>query len=178
MPNFKNNKGFKMKGFQMHGKASRKSPFYVEEPIALEEKRIESIPVDTPEATLGTPREYVEPVSEKDQRRADRQYEREGRKRIRQMKREARQNKREERDQRKIGDRTVGDLRRGAFDQAAELFVNPENTDLGIGVSGVSDAVSNIKRGKFGQGVRGLVGTYMNLRDRRNQRRSNQEGEV
>jgi hypothetical protein len=117
-------------------------------------------------------------LSEKEQRRADRQYEREGRKRNRQMKREAREIKRAERDQRKIGDRTVGDLRRGAFDQAAELFVNPENTDLGIGVSGVSDAVSNIKRGKFGQGVRGLVGTYMNLRDRRNQRRSNQEGEV
>jgi len=38
--------------------------------------------------------------------------------------------------------------------------------------------VSNIKRGKFGQGLRGLVGTYMNIRDRRNQRRANQEGEL
>jgi hypothetical protein len=178
MPNFKNNKGFKMKGFQMHGKASRKSPFYVEEPIALEERRVQAIPTTEPEVNLEAPRPVEAPLSEKEQRRADRQYEREGRKRNRQMKREAREIKRAERDQRKIGDRTVGDLRRGAFDQAAELFVNPENTDLGIGVSGVSDAVSNIKRGKFGQGVRGLVGTYMNLRDRRNQRRSNQEGEV
>ena len=178
MPNFKKNKGFKLKGFETHGKAtSRKSPFYVEEPIALEEKRLEAIPTDTA-STLADPREYVEPLSEKEQKRADRQYEREGRKRNRAKRAEARQLKREERDQKKIGGRTFGDIRKGAFDQAAELFVNPENTDVGIGVTGVSDAVSNIKRGKFGQGLRGLVGTYMNIRDRRNQRRANQEGEL
>tara|TARA_R110001592_G_scaffold33581_4_gene116224 strand:- start:13838 stop:14359 length:522 start_codon:yes stop_codon:yes gene_type:complete len=170
MPNFKNNKGFKLKGFEMYGKPSRISPFHVDDPISLAESKVTAIQQERPE--LAEVKEYVAPLSEKEKRKADRKYEREGRKRNRRMKKEYRKDKRNElKNTNLMGDNTVGDVGNKLLDSAKNAFLDPSSTDVGVGVEGYGEAINNLKNLKFLKGLRGIYNTTNTLKDRVRTRR-------
>ena len=66
----------------------------------------------------------------------------------------------------KRGKHTVKSVAKSAIEGAGRFIVDPESTDVGRAISGASEAVSKIKKGKIKKGIKEGIKTYMDVKSR------------
>ena len=77
----------------------------------------------------------------------------------------------------KKGKHTVGSVAKGVAKGVGKLVVDPQSTDVGRAVSGISEAVSKIKKGKLKKGIKEGIKTYMDIKSRAKERKKAKKDE-